>query len=394
MIGMLNTKFLKALGVGVSLCYVVGSYASSPAPVAIPKETLGNILFNDPTLSNPVGQSCATCHKPDQAFADPGQATSEGAMKGVFGSRNTPSLLYASFATAFGRPKYENEWMGGVFWDGRADTLQAQALGPLLNPIEMNNTVEGLAKKLRAAGYYDNLKQVYGESLDSDDQAVVDAAADALAIFQQTEQFHPFTAKFDYVEFGLLEFTEQEANGQRLYNGKAHCIDCHAGRSGPYQLFTRFKHHNILVPRNTELAFYGQAKDVNPQGKAFIDTGTEANPHLSSEDKRRARGLFRTPSLRNLTLTAPYMHNGVFNTLEEVIDFYDDVDAFEPEIADNSSSMLIRKLDLTDTEKADLLAFLKTLTDGYKVPQDTYKALRAKQLKMKQQLESQQANDG
>ena len=199
------------------------------APAALPKETIGNILFHDSRLSNPVGQSCATCHKPDQAFSDPGKATSEGAIKGVFGHRNTPTLLYASFATLFERPQYENEWMGGLFWDGRVNTLQEQALGPLMNPIEMNSTVAGLAEKLRATGYYNNLKQVYGAALDKDDKALVDAAADALAAFQQTEQFHPFTSKFDYVEFGFVEFTEQEANGKQIFNGKAMCIDCHSG---------------------------------------------------------------------------------------------------------------------------------------------------------------------
>ncbi|BCD96261.1 cytochrome c peroxidase [Marinagarivorans cellulosilyticus] len=374
---------------GVSVTDTV--WAADEVTSKLPKATIGNILFHDARLSNPAGQSCATCHKPDQAFSDPGKAVSEGAIKGVFGSRNTPSLLYASFATTFERPKYENEWMGGFFWDGRVNTLQEQALGPLMNPIEMNNSVAGLAKKLRATGYYTNLKQVYGEALDKDDQALVDAAADALAAFQQSEQFHPFTSKFDYVEFGFAEFTEQEANGKRIFNGKAMCIDCHTGRFGPFQLFTRYKHHNILVPRNKALAFYGQPTTVNPLGHAFVDGGTQANPHLSAEDKLLARGLFRTPSLRNTAITPPYMHNGVFNTLEEVVDFYNDIDKFEPEVADNSSGMLTRKLNLTEQEKADLIAFLKTMTDGYEASPETFKALQAKQKQMKEQLEAQQA---
>ena len=375
--------------IGASVAGIV--WAADKASATLPKETIGNILFHDARLSNPEGQSCATCHKPDQAFSDPGKAASEGAIKGVFGSRNTPTLLYAGFATTFERPKYENEWMGGLFWDGRVNTLQEQALGPLMNPIEMNNTVEGLAKKLRATGYFHNLKQVYGEQLNTDDQALVDAAADALAAFQQSEQFHPFTSKFDYVEFGFAKFTEQEANGKRVFNGKAMCIDCHSGRFGPFQLFTRYKHHNILVPRNEALAFYDQPKTVNPLGRAFIDGGSQANPHLSAKDKLFARGLFRTPSLRNTAITPPYMHNGVFNTLEQVIDFYNDIDKFEPEVADNSSGMLTRKLNLTEQEKADLITFLKTMTDGYDAPQETLKALKAKQQQMKEQLAVQQA---
>ena len=145
------------------------------------------------------------------------------------------------------------------------------------------------------------------------------------------------------------------------------------------------------MPRNPALAFYSQAKTVNPLGAAFVDGGTQANPHLSAKDKLLARGLFRTPSLRNVVLTSPYMHNGVFTTLEEVVDFYNDIDAFEPEFADNSSGMLTRKLNLTEQEKAELVAFLKTFTDGYSVPPETLKALKAKQNQMREQLEIQQA---
>lgn len=365
--------------------------AQAPAP-AMPKEVLGNILFNDLTLSNPVGQSCASCHKPEGAFADPGMAASEGAIKGVFGNRNTPTLLYASMTIPFEELSYEKGWQGGLFWDGRANTLQEQALGPLLNPIEMNNTVEGLAKKLRATSYYGSLKAVYGEALDTSDQAAVDAAADALAVFQQTEQFQPFTSKFDYAEFDLVELTQQEFEGHHIFQGKGMCIDCHSGRFDGDDLFSSYRHHNIRVPVNPELAFYTQPKSVNPEGKAFIDIGLGLNTRLTAEDQKLARGLFRSPSLRNIALTPPYMHNGVFKTLEEVIDFYNDIDSKgPPELSENMSSLLSTPLELTEQEKAALIAFLKTLTDGYEVPAETYRTLKAKRKERAELLAAQEA---
>ena len=347
---------------------------------ALSKEVLGNIVFNDASLSHPPGQSCASCHKPDKAFADPGMASSEGAVKGIFGSRNTPSLTYVSFTPVFQALDYEPGWVGGLFWDGRANTLQEQALGPLLNPIEMNNSLAGLAKKLRSASYYSALKQLYGEQLASDDQAIADAAADVLAAFQKSEQLQPFTSKYDYYEFNLIELSEQELRGIEIFNDKGMCTDCHSGLFHSYELFSSYRHHNILIPANPELEFYRNPKELNPLGSKFIDIGLAANPQFKGEAKKSVRGLFRTPTMRNVAMTPPYMHNGVFKTLEEVVDYYNDINSMgAPELEENPSVLLSSPLNLTTADKAALVAFLKTLTDGYQAPEKTFKELRKKQ---------------
>lgn len=350
------------------------------AVATISKPVLGSIIFHDAALSNPPGQACATCHQPDKAFADPGMASSQGAIEGTFGSRNTPSLTYVNFVPPFQPVDYEPGWVGGLFWDGRVNTLKEQALKPLTNPIEMNNSIAGLAKKLRSASYYGELLALYDKPLATDDQLIAEAAADALATFQASEQLHPFNSKYDYYDHSLVELTEQELHGFEIYNDKGKCTECHAEIFNAYELFTGYRHHNILVPANTQLRFYKNPKAANPQGHQFIDIGLAANPKLTGKNKTTTRGLFRTPTLRNVELTPPYMHNGRFKTLEDVVDFYNDISSMgAPELQENPTGLLTSPLNLTKKEKAALVAFLKTLTDGYKVPNETLKALRKKQ---------------
>ena len=391
----------KMLALGTALCVGVSANAfgqASQTPSSAPalsvqqaqknaqllqtKQALGAVIFHDVNLSNPVGQSCASCHKAANAFADEGAIVSEGAVKGAFGNRNTASLKYASFSPAFGKSEWDEEWRGGQFWDGRASDLKAQALGPLLNPVEMNNTVDGLAKALRAAGYASQFTAFYGPNVLADDTQLTAAAADALAAFQQSELFAPFDAKYDYAEMGLVKLTAEEERGQQVFDAQGMCIDCHAGRDehSGRQLFTQFKFHNIKVPRNPALPFYVQPLKVNPAGKNYVDIGLAANPQLPPEKIAQARGLFKSPTLRNIALTAPYMHNGVFKTLEEVVDYYNKMEDFWPaEVDENRSRMISSALDLSDTDKAALVAFLKTLTDGYPAPAELKAQLRVKQ---------------
>ena len=336
----------------------------SQSPAIDPKQTekaaLGNILFNDASLSSPPGQSCATCHRPDMAFSD-GKVVSEGANKSL-GVRNTPSLMYAKFSTAFYYEEWRKTWVGGQFWDGRADTLAEQALGPLLNPIEMGNSRQTLAANLRNLSYQNLFVDIYGKDVLANDETLLNAAADALQTFQMTDTFAPFTSKFDYAQKGLVELTEQEKWGRKLYDTKASCIDCHAGMGDDKLLFTQFSYHNILTPVNVTL------------NNGIPDQGAANNPKLSDDERKLALGRFKTPTMRNVAKTAPYMHNGVFKTLREVVDYYNDVDdrkrwgpATFPE---TKSHMLRTKLDLTDEEIEALIAFLETLSDGYELPQN------------------------
>lgn len=346
---------------------------------AITKAMLGGIVFNDDTLSNPPGQSCASCHNPEAAFSDAGNETSEGAGKGIFGSRNTPSLKYIAFTPSFSGDAV-NGWQGGFMWDGRVNTLEKQAIKPFLNPIEMNNSREQLAKKLRSSTYIQQIEKLYGKDALIEDTSLIKSVADALAAFQRTEAFSPFDSKTDYVQAGLLEYSEEEQRGEAYFTGDGLCIDCHQGTFKGREIFSRFIHHNILIPPNPNLPFYSQPEAINSEGSAFIDLGTANNPLLNKEESTYARGLFKTPSLRNIALTAPYMHNGVLKTLSDVIDFYSVMEDFwPPELDENKSPLVTTILDITDQQKSDLIAFLDTLTDGYPASPEMKKFLREKQ---------------
>lgn len=327
------------------------------------KAALGQVLFNDPSLSNPPGQSCANCHMPDVAFAE-SLPVSIG-RNGEQGARNAPALLYNKYTPALFYEDWRETWVGGQFWDGRVDTLQEQALGPLLNPLEMNNTRQTLAKSLRNLSYQSLFTDVYGKDVFEQDDTLISAAAQALQAFQMTDTFAPFTSKFDYAEQGLLELTEQEKLGRKIFDTKGMCIDCHSGIADNKLIFTQFTHHNILVPSNSELA----------KSQSGPDLGLGANEKLTAEEKKRAAGRFKTPTVRNVAITAPYMHNGVFETLREVIDYYNDVEDRErwgpAPYSGNVSKMLKTRLDLTEEEIDALIAFLNTLTDGYPLPAKT-----------------------
>lgn len=332
------------------------------------KQTIGRLIFHDAGLSNPIGQSCASCHKAELAFAD-NAAVSEGAAKGAFVRRNAPSLKYSHFSGPFTDLGWGN-LKGGFFWDGRANTLQEQALGPLYNPLEMNTTPAKLAAALKASSYFEWLVQHYGEAIKSDDERLINAALDAIADFQSSELFSPFNSKYDYAEAGIIELSSSEKRGQELFKNKALCADCHwsDGESfGGRQLFTGFVYHNIGVPSNPALPVFNVSSRSAINKASFVDGGITTNPKFPNDYLPKMAGAFKTPTLRNIELTAPYMHNGVFTNLEQVVDFYNDMEKFWPPEVKNLSGLVSTKLELTDQEKLDLIAFMRALTDGYKV---------------------------
>jgi cytochrome c peroxidase len=345
----------------------VSSLAQEPTVVEksinnIQKATLGNLLFNDVTLSNPAGQACATCHVASAAFAE-NKAVSVG-VTGSLGTRNAPTLMYNKYTPAFREFDVQGAWVGGQFWDGRANSIQEQALGPLLNPIEMNNTRATLAKNLRNVKYLTLFTKIYGDEILKNDDLLINAATDALSEFQVTDTLSPFTSKFDYAEKGLIKLTEQEQLGRKIYE-KNMCTDCHAGIAEDKQIFTNFRFHNIMVPPNPAI----------PGDETTPDAGLANNPNLNVAQKKSSAGQFKTPTLRNIALTAPYMHNGVFTTLKEVVEFYNDMEDRErwgpTPFAENSSQLLNTKLGLSAQEIDALVAFLKTLTDGYELETPT-----------------------
>ena len=333
---------------------------------------LGSKLYFDTNLSNPAGQACASCHLPSSGYSDPDQqfATSQGAISWRFGNRNAPTALYAQFTPPFQfNPLRGHPYIGGQFGDGRAATLEDQAKAPFLNPLEMNNAdAASVVSKIRAASYAKDFLKVFGAtSLDNPDQAFA-SATQAIAAFERTPTFAPFTSKYDAFLAGKAKLTAQEQQGMDLFNDadKTNCGDCHAsvGLAGNPPLFTDFTYANIGVPKNPLNPFYLMPAPYNPAGFGYVDLGLGGVLGLESEN-----GKFRVPTLRNVALTAPYMHNGYFKDLRSVVVFYSTRDVASahwpaPEVGENIDGT-IGDLQLTDKEIDAIVAFLNTLTDGY-----------------------------
>jgi cytochrome c peroxidase len=354
------------------------------------RAALGRLLFFDATLSEPAGQSCASCHDPAAAFTDPDKSrpTSKGVHRERFGNRNTPSAMYMEFSPAFHFDREEGHYVGGQFWDGRAATLEEQAKGPFLNPVEMANPDKrAVVEKVRRAAYAGQFETAFGKGALDDTDRAYDAIAAAIAAFERTADFRPFTSKHDAWLQGKARLTSQELRGLRLFNDekKGNCAACHPSQRGPdggLPLFTDFTYDNLGVPRNPDNPFYAQDKAFNPAGAKSVDRG------LGGFVKKRAEdGKFKVPTLRNIALTGPYMHNGYFRTLRGVVAFYNDRDVRpackgeateeqalarrcwpKPEIARNLNRDEMGRLGLTEQEVDDIVAFMETLTDGY-VPQ-------------------------
>lgn len=321
-------------------------------------EKLGKKIFFDKNLSNPAGQSCASCHGLNSGFSDPQHLMfSRGANKTMFGFRNAPTLTYMKFSPAMYFDLVDSTFIGGFFWDGRVNSLEDQVLDPMLNPIEMNNSsITEIINKIKKAEYANMFKDIYGDSFFDDSLQAIRFIASAVAAYEKSNQVNPFTSKYDYYLRGQAVLSAQELRGLNLFNdtAKAKCVNCHpSGTDNIFgqALFTDFSYDNIGVPFNKssiahfpDLGLGTVLKDVNHNGK------------------------FKVPTLRNVELTAPYFHNGYFNTLEEVVRFYSDRDSIglypKPEVSENVNIDELGQLRLTEQEVQDLVAFLKTLTDG------------------------------
>jgi cytochrome c peroxidase len=358
---------------------------------ASPKERLGKMLFHDARLSEPAGQSCASCHDANFASTDPDQAipTSQGVNPRLFGSRNTPTAMYMAFSPAFHFDEEEGLYEGGQFLDGRAATLEDQAKGPFLNPLEMANTSkQQVVDKVSMARYASLFRQVYGTDAFSNPDAAYNKIADAIAAFERTRVFNKFTSKYDAYLAGKARLSGQEMRGLQLFEreDKGNCAACHSNRpdqdenEGAPPLFTDFTYDNLGVPRNPANPFYKLGKQYNPDGWKFVDKGLGGFVNSPAED-----GKFKVPTLRNIALTAPYMHNGYFMTLKGVVDFYNTRDT-KPvcspvfmaedkalkhgcwpvaEVAANVNSDELGNLGLSEQEVDDIVAFMHTLTDGW-----------------------------
>ena len=370
-----TTRIFSLAVIFLTGCGGGGGGSSTTTPTGtVSIASVGRAIFFDTTLSSNSNQSCASCHDPATGFADPGVSASapvsEGSVGGSFGNRNAPTAAYASFSpdfrltttakTSVDGSKYE----GGQFLDGRRSTLAAQAKDPFLNPVEMNNAdATEVVNKVRNASYATAFLSAFGSTALDDVATAYDFIAQALAAFETSSEVNPFTSKFDASLVGRYTMTASEANGLDVFRNKAKCANCHVidNPAGGPALFTNFKYFNIGTPVNT----------MNPayvSDNTYRDGGLADNANIDAADIATERGKFKVPSLRNIELTAPYMHNGMFATLNEVITHYDInvANGFTtPEVSANIATELNTSLGLTLQETTDLVNFMKTLTDGY-----------------------------
>ncbi len=294
---------------------IILGFSFSKTPQKITKERLGEMLFFDPILSEDSSISCASCHKPDFAFADT-SAFSKG-VHGRLGNRNTPSAMNVS-ARDF------------LFWDGRAASLEEQALGPIENPVEMNLKLSEAIKRLNRSKKYRNLFYTVYKTTPT-----TKTLASAIAAYERTLETSA-TPNDRWMNDEPNGMTDQQVRGRDIFRVKAKCFECHFSPD-----FTGDEFRSIGLFNGTT---------HNDSGR-YVVTKNLADI-----------GKMKVPGLRNVAMTAPYMHDGSFKTLREVIDYYDNPHAKMPD-GINRDSVLAKPLGLTEQDKQDLESFLLALTD-------------------------------
>jgi cytochrome c peroxidase len=413
-----------------------GLTGENPHPIALVRRPaaplsamaqLGREIFFDASLSSSGKISCASCHSPDHAYGPPndGPVMLGGPTLSLQGARAVPSLTYLERQPDFsiGPDDRENENVnladqaalgqtatrvqktamqtaqsavnivpqGGLFWDGRADTLQIQAEFPLLDPREMDGgDMYTVFKKFRHAPYVQSFTELFGKDILRNPRMLLSEAMFAVARYQIEEPgFHPYTSKYDYWLEGKARLSESEMRGYRLFNDqdKANCAGCHISqpsRDGLPPLFTDFQYEALAGPRNAALADTRDAR--------YFDLGVCGPVRTNIADQTQFCGMFKTPTLRNTALRHAFFHNGVFNTLQQVLDFYNFRDTNPEKVYPRAADGTVQKFNdipvqyhanvdvsdppfdrhpgetpaMTDQDEADIIAFLKTLNDGYK----------------------------
>lgn len=388
---------------------------------------LGRDVFFDPSLSSSGRLSCASCHSPAHAYGPPGNGpvVLGGPALTRPGLRAVPSLMYLERQPNFsiGPDTDENENVnlaqlavqgstavraqktarttaltannlvpqGGLFWDGRADTFQSQAFFPLLNPLEMDGgSVARVAAKLRASGYAQRFVELFGPAVLRTPRMLVTEALFAVGRYEfEDASFHPYSSKYDAYLEGRARFTPAELRGYQLFDDpkRGDCAACHLDRptaDGLPPLFTDHQYEALGVPRNPQLA-----ANRDPR---YHDMGICGPVRSDLHAETQYCGMFATPTLRNVATRHVFFHNGVYHTLRQVLDFYD-FRATEPEkiyprepdgrlaLYDDLPQQYDANVDVTDPpfdrkrgmrpplspqDEEDIIAFLKTLTDGWR----------------------------
>lgn len=362
-----------------------GGGGSSGGKIAT-EEALGKLLFFDKNLSKDRTQSCETCHDTEHAFIDARlddvtnkiRAVSLGDDRISVGVRNTPTAAYAMFSPDFHtgtrnrlnskQPDYQGV-LGGQFLDGRELDLKGQAGQPPLNPVEMNmpDKASVIARVMENSAYIEAFERLYGDNIFDDKDKAYLKMTMSIASFEKTAEFSPFDSKYDRFLKDPTIFSLKEAFGKSLFFSQqfTNCATCHQLRPNGHakETFSSYEYHNIGVPTVRTASSEG-----TPDKGLFDNTAKEADI-----------GKFKVPTLRNIAVTEPYMHNGVFQNLRTVIEFYDkflsgSVHTRNPETgklwkdAEFPATVSLIELEEGRRMNADrieaMVCFLRTLTDA------------------------------
>ena len=397
------------------------------------QEQLGKSIFFDTNLSFEGNQACAACHEPAVGFTGPIEAFNaagavyEGSIAGRFGNRKPPSAAYATPSPILSfvdekfnnRNKTEGLFIGGNFFDGRAtgeklgNPAADQAQGPFLNPLEQAlPDAAAVINRICGSAYTALFTTVCGA--DACDAGNVDAAYDcvglSVAAYEGSPEVNQYSSKYDAYLAGMVDLSKKEKTGLNLFKSKGKCANCHVldpGPSGQPPLLTDFTFDNLGVPRNPDNPFYSELA-FNPQEFAWVDLGLGGFLDSRMEFQQYAAenyGKQKVPTLRNVDrrpypqFVKAYTHNGYFKTLKQIVNFYNtrdlkpvcpddptteiDESLFtpvdeamaqgcwpKPEVANNVNTDELGNLHLTDAQQDAIVAFLKTLSDGYLLNQE------------------------
>ena len=337
--------------------FVVGLFVAGSSLSLTNMEGLGRHLYKDKNLSFNGTQSCQVCHHPFAGFEDRRNAlnpeksvVSIGADGVSKGGRNAPTSAYAGYSPALSL--INGEWVGGMFWDGRADgsvlddPLAEQAQGPPLNPIEMAMPDKAsVINVITGSSYADLFLRVFGQDAFDDLDLAYDNFGRAIAAYERSSEVTAFSSKYDLAQD---QFTNAERRGLDLFEN--HCAGCHSSLAefgAPAALFTNYQYANIGAPANPLVSL--PEPDLG-LGLTVADTDHD--------------GKFKVPTLRNIAASPPYIHNGYFASLRDMAAFINNRSAYVPEL-DRNIDARVGNMGLSDDDVDDLVTFLLTLTDGY-----------------------------
>lgn len=400
---MNNRRKLTYLVVGATFFVLVALVGTAVAQSSTltPQEQLGKDIFFDTNLSLNINQSCATCHGPAAGWTGPDEvfnahgAVYEGSIPGAFGDRKPPSAAYATQSPILHVDR-KGVFMGGNFWDGRAtgETLGSpsaeQAKGPFLNPVEQAlPSPSELVTRVCTASYGALFTQVWGADACSDAATAYNYIGYSVATYEASLEVNAFTSKFD-----TAKLSKEEQRGYALFRGKGNCARCHVA-NGQKPLFTDYTFDNLGLPKNPENPVYvTNPSFVDPGLGGFLLTRPDYTAYAAAN-----MGKQKVPTVRNVAkgsceaepgnpdcIVKAYGHNGYFKSLKGIVHFYNTRDVLPqcadpftteanalaqgcwpaPEVAANVNTGELGNLGLTSAEEDAIVAFLKTLSDGYR----------------------------